>query len=468
MSTIPARSSLSLSFALLAVAPGVAQDWPNWRGPNHNGSTTATDLPLEFSQRKQVRWKVTLPGPAASTPIVVGDRVFLTSVDTEREHLVAMCLDRRDGSLLWKKDAGSGYTGGRGSVVARERARSNYASPSPTGDRERVVFFFGNGDLVAYDHEGKELWRRNIQKDYGSFAFQWTFSASPTMWDGRVFLPVLQRDEPVGRRSGRRSGRRDQEPGSAPRKKIESFLLAIDASTGKSIYRHVRSSPARRESLESYTTAVPLVDGKGRKELLLAGGDVLTSHDPATGTELWRWGTWNEGHRQRDWRLVPTVVVGGSVALVCAPKRAPAYAIRLGGKEGDKADESALVWRSAGRRNPVSSDVPTPAFCDGYFYVLSDMRSALSKVRAKDGEIMWSVAMPNESLWRASPTVADGKVYCLNHNGEAVVVETENGKILHRALMGDDLDDDLIRSCIVVAHNNLFIRTNSRLFCIGG
>jgi len=463
MNTMLPRSLL-LSLVLATVA--AAQDWPNWRGPNHDGSTEAQGLPQKFSQRRQVRWKAKLPGPGASTPIVLGDRIFLTSVDSKRQRLVAMCLNRKDGKVLWTRDADSGYTtDARGSRISRDRM-ATYASPSPTTDGERVVFFFGNGDLVTYDHEGEELWRRNIQKDYGNFAFQWTFSASPTIWEGKVFLPVLQRDTPVGRGRGR--GRRGQQEDAAAQKKLESFLLAMDPKTGKTIFKHVRPSPARRESLESYTTAIPFVGKGGRKELLLAGGDVLTSHDPATGKELWRWGTWNEDHRQPAWRLVPTVVVGGDVAVVCAPKRAPVYAIRLGGKDGgkDDAEDSGLVWQSKGRRTPVSTDVPTPAFCNGHFYVLSDVRSALSKVRAKDGKVIWSIEMPREFLWRASPTVADGTVYCMNHNGEVVVVDAEKGKIVHRALMGDDLDDDRIRSAIVVAHNNLFIRTNSRLFCI--
>ena len=115
----------------------------------------------------------------------------------------------------------------------------------------------------------------------------------------------------------------------------------------------------------------------------------------------------------------------------------------------------------------VTTDVPTPAFSDGYFYVLSDKRNVLSKVSAKDGKAAWSIKVPRDFLWRASPTVADGKVYCINHNGEVFVIDAGTGKILHRALMGDHLDDDRIRSCIVVAHNNLFIRTNSKLYCIG-
>ena len=334
--------------------------------------------------------------------------------------------------------------------------RSNYASPSPATDGERVFFFFGNGDLVGYDLDGTELWRRNVQKDYGRFAFQWTFSASPTYSEGRIFLPVLQRDTPVGR--GRRRG---DDGATAP---IDSFILAIDPKTGKDIYKVSRPSPARVESRECYATMIPFVGTGGRKEILCVGGDVLTGHDPATGKELWRWGTWNEGHRQRAWRLVPTVVPGSDVALVCAPKRAPVFAIRLNGTGELGAD--ALAWKSEGRRNPITSDVPTPAYAAGHFYVLSDMQYAVSKVNAKTGEVVWSRELSRDFLWRASPTVADGKVFCMNHNGHVTVVDADSGKILHEVDMGEE-DDDQIRASIVVAQGQLFIRTYWKLFCIG-
>jgi outer membrane protein assembly factor BamB len=245
---------------------------------------------------------------------------------------------------------------------------------------------------------------------------------------------------------------------------IESFLLAIDPKTGKTVYKQSRPSPARVESREAYATPIPHVRD-GRKELLVVGGDVLTGHEPGSGKELWRWGTWNTDHRQPAWRLVPSVVVGGDVALVCAPKRAPVFAVKLG-LQGE-LDDSALVWKSQGRPNPVSSDVPTPAYYRGYAYVLSDVEPALSKVDPKDGTVVWTTPMPREHLWRASPTAADGKIWCLNHNGLVVVVDAGDGKIVHRAAMGEE-DDDSICSSIIVAYGSLFIRTNSKLFCVGG
>ena len=466
-----ARFVLTFTAALALTATGLTQDWPHWRGPGYDGSTQATGLPTDFAPDKQVKWKVAMPGTGASTPIVVGDRIFLSSIDGERERLVAMCLDRRDGSVMWSKDAGSGYKERESAThIARSaRTRATYCSPSPVTDGENlVVFFFGNGDLVAFDYAGAELWRRQIQQEYGNFAFNWTFAASPTLVDDVVYLPVLQRDVPIQQRGagGGRRGGRGGGPNPEPVVKdepIDSFILAISATTGKNVFKHVRPSPAQVESLESYTTMVPYTGEDGRKELLLVGGDVITGHDPDTGIELWRWGTWNEGHRERFWRLVPSVVTGDGVALICAPKRAPVYAVRLDG--AGELDAGAVVWKSEGRPNLVSSDVPTPAFEDGHFYVLSDVQSALSKVRARDGEVIWSTALPKEHLWRASPTVADGHVWCMNHNGQVVVVAMDDGEVVHQVAMAGE-DDDQIRASIVVAHGQLLIRTNDTLFCL--
>lgn len=466
----PSRLSLACALTAAISAAASAQDWPHWRGPNYNGATSATDLPKSFGPEENVRWAAELPGPGASTPIVLGDRVFLTSVDSARERLVAMCVDRKSGELVWKRDAGSGYQATeKWTRIARgARTRATFASPSPVSDGERVVFFFGNGDLVAYDLAGEELWRRNVQADFGDFAFNWTFAASPTYQEGLVYLPVLQRDVPIHKkpRGGGRRGKRQAQEASAAKAedKIESFVLAVDVRTGEDVFRHVRPSPAQVESLESYTTMIPYVGEGGREELLLVGGDVLTGHDPKSGDELWRWGTWNEGHRERFWRLVPTVVVGDGVALVCAPKRAPVYAVKLGGSGEQPAD--AMLWKSGGRPNLVSSDVPTPAYHDGSFFVLSDVRSAISRVRAKDGEVLWSTAMPKDHLWRASPTVADGRVWCIDHNGLVIVLDAASGEIAHQVAMGTE-DDDHIRSSVVVAGGDVLIRTNDKLFCVG-
>jgi len=443
------RLCAQLLSATVLAAVASAQDWPNWRGPNHDGSSAVEGLPTDFDTATKVRWSTELPGPGASTPVVVGERIFLSSTDPETRTLIALCLDRNTGAVLWRRDASSGYQPeGAGSPTVLHD-RSNYASPSACVDESRVFFFFGNGDLVAYDQAaGDPLWRKNIQKEHGDFSFQWTFSASPTLWEGRLFLPVLQRNEPVNGRGAEDAA---------------SFLLALDPESGALIYKHERPSDARTESLESYATAIPHVGSEGRKELLIVGGDVITGHDPASGRELWRWGTWNEGHREIWWRLVPSVVVGDGLALVCAPKRAPVYAVHLGG-EGELG-EKGLAWKSGGRPNRVTSDVPTPLYYQGAFFVLSDVRNALSRLKPSTGEIEWSLELPGRSPWRSSPTGADGKLWCMNHAGLVIVVDAESGKIVHKAEMGEE-DDDHTRSSLVAAHGALFVRTNSTLFCI--
>jgi outer membrane protein assembly factor BamB len=440
----------ALALALLLLPNTAAgQDWPHWRGPRFDGSSDATGLPTSFDRTRGVAWSAALPGPSAATPIVLGEHVYLTSVVEDAGELLALCLDRKSGEIRWEQPAGSGYRpAGSDSATQRER-RSNYASPSPVADAERVIFFFGNGDLMAFDHDGERLWARNLQADYGDFSFQWTFAASPTLWQGLLFLPVLQRDSPVN---------------GAGREGAPSFLLALDPATGRTVYRHVRPSDALRESLESYATPIPCSAG-GRDVLLVLGGDVLTGHDPRTGEELWRWGSWNPGHREQSWRIVPSPVVGDGVALVSAPKTAPVFAVELGGS-GALSDEDGVRWQSEGRRSPVTSDVPTPLFYDGAFFVLSDLRETLARVDARDGSVVWSLELPGKHLWRASPTGADGKIWCMNHHGDVVVVAAGTGRVLAQAALGED-DDDGIRASIAIAHGRLFVRTNTTLFCVG-
>lgn len=416
-----------------------AQNWANWRGPNYNGSTTAKNLPTEFSKTNNVKWVADLPGPSAATPIIWGDHIFVSSTDLKTKTLRALALDRKSGKLLWNHEVAQGF---------QQDERSNLASPSPVTDGERAYFFYGTGDLVAFDFAGKQIWARNIQKEYGQFAFQWTFSTSPLLFDGKLYLQVLQRDTPANGR-GRKDGPND------------SYLLALDPKTGKELWKHIRPSEARAESREAFSTPMPFTHA-GRTELLVSGGDCISGHDPKTGAEFWRWGTWNPT-RITHWRLVPSPIAGAGMALAAAPKGGSVYAVKLGGK--GNLEEAALAWTSAERE--VSSDVSTPAFSDGRFYVLNSDKKILSRVDPATGKADWLGDLGTRVKLEGSPTVADGKIYFQNFNGEVfVVVAGPEFKILHVAAMGDDGDNDL-RSSIAVAQDHLFIRTGSKLYCVG-
>ena len=436
------KSTMFLLAALLWSASAQAGNWPQFRGPNFNGSADEKNLPSDWSTTDNVVWKTTLPGPSAATPAVWGDHVFISSTDSEREQLQALCLNRATGKLLWKRDIASGL---------RRASRSNFASPSPATDGKVVVFFYGNGDMVAFDFSGAEQWKRNIQKDYGWFHFGWTFSTSPVLFDGKLYLQVLQRDVPV---------RKNETDG----KNHDSFLLAMDPETGKELFRRVRPSKAKAESREAFTTPTP-ISFNGRKELLVVGGDAISGHDLETGAELWRWGTWNPS-RIGHWRQVVSAVANRDVVLVCAPKREPIYAIKTGGN-GTLTDTS-IAWTSKGVAG-VTSDVPTPAYYQNDFFVLYGTnrgRASLSRVDPKTGDIKWSTAVPRGSKYEASPLAADGKIYVINFAGKVTVVNAADGELIGSVSM-DEEGTDLNRSTVIAAAGNLFVRTNTQLYCIG-
>ena len=157
-----------LSFLLIA-APLVAADWPQWRGPNFNGATSESKLPSELDPAKNLAWAAELPGPSAGTPVIQGDKIFVAALDRKTKNLLALCLDRRDGKTLWQREVALGYT---------SNPRNDLAAPSPVVDGKRVIFLYGSGDVAAFDLDGKALWQRNLQKDFGEFNVLFLYGAS--------------------------------------------------------------------------------------------------------------------------------------------------------------------------------------------------------------------------------------------------------------------------------------------------
>lgn len=432
------RQAVLVGLALMTLSL-VAAPWPHWRGPTYDGSSPETGVPTEFSTTNNVRWTTALPGPASATPIVWGDHVFVSSTDVKAQALVAIAIDRRSGSIRWQQKVGDGL---------RRDDRSDFASPSPVTDGQRVVFYYGNGQLAAFDNDGGPLWQRNIQTDEGEFATQWTYASSPLLHEGKLYIQVLQRNVPVNGR-GQPAGPND------------SYLLALDPADGKTLWKHIRPSDAVAESLEAFTTPIPVrVDST--VQLLVAGGDCLTGHDAGSGRELWRWGTYNPT-RIGHWRLVPSPVAVDGAAILCAPKKAPVYAIQLG-HQGVLGEE-AIGWQSEQRE--ISSDVATPLVYGERLYVLNGERKTLARLDPATGEPDWIGELDTRAKIECSPTAADGKIYFLDHNGTVFVVAAEaEFKVLHRVEMGEPDARDL-RAAIAISQGNLFIRTAQTLYCIG-
>ena len=446
----------SFSFFVFALVLGTAaargENWDNWRGPAHNGSSPEKNLPAKFSKTENVKWVADMPGSSAGTPVIWGDWVFVTTADNRSGKQAAVCLDRRTGKQVWRADISDFTTDGQ---------YSNSCSPSPVTDGRLAVFFFGTGDLVGFDVAGKKLWERNL----GPFAFQWTFSSSPLLHEGQLIMQVLQRDVAV-RGRGKPTGN-------------ESYLLAIDPATGKDLWRSLRPSAAVAESREAFSTPLPFVHN-GRKEIVVVGGDCISGHDPKNGAEFWRWGTWNPtkiGH----WRLVPSPATDGKVILACGPKNAPVYAIKAGGR-GTLTHQQALAWQShvqptedpaeaAPTKNErdLTTDVPTPLLYGGKFYILNGTKRKLLCVEPSDGSVIWSGDLGGRSVFQASPTAADGKIYVMNFDADVCVIQAGGAefKLLHKESFKDDGDDTRHRSSISVSQGNLFVRTGTKLYCVG-
>jgi len=429
-----------LAIVAMTISAAHAADWPQWRGPNFNGSTDEKNLPVKWSRTENVAWSAELPGPSAATPIISGDRVFISSVDSAADSLVAMCFDRTSGRLLWSHEVAKG---------TRRDRRSNYSAPSPVTDGKIVIFFYSTGLLICYDMDGNRIWSRNIQDDYGTFAFLWTFSSSPTLYGGRLYLQVLQRDVPV------------QGRGLAGQKN-RSYILAMDPKTGRTLWRQFRPTDAVAESREAFSTPIPGTLG-GKEQLLVVGGDLISGHDLETGKELWRWGTWNP-YRIGHWRLVPSPVAGGGVVLACGPKTAPVFAVRPNGR--GTLNDTAVAW-DTGDEKQVTSDVPTPAFYDGDFFILSDLRKNLSRVDSRTGKVKWTVPTPGKAKYEASPLAADGRIYIINHAGQVDVIDAATGNVINSIQMDDPAGRAVVRASISAAGGKLFIRTTTKLYCIG-
>lgn len=428
--------ALGIASAILVSNAWAGPNWAQWRGPNLNGSSPAKNLPVSWSKTENVKWATPMPGASGATPIIWGDRIFLTSLDNSNFDLVAMCLDRNTGEVLWKKTLGIGSSDeGRG---------KNLASPSPVTDGDKVIFSFGTGDIAALDFEGNIIWQKNHQTDYERFQYNFGYHASPLLHKGKLYVQVLQRD-----RGNPGPTREESHP-------EYSYILCMDANTGAYLWKHNRPSEAWDETRESYSTPMPYTHND-REEILIFGGDCISGHDPETGKEYWRWGTWNP-ERIGHWRVVPSPVTFEDLIYVCAPKQEPVFAVKAGGV-GELSDE----WVQWSFKNKTT-DVAVPLIYKGWMYVLDGDGRFVTKLNPKTGEEIWQGRIGGRAVYRASPTGADDKIYMINEQGHVVVLDTGDE---FKVLFEIDMGEGLCRSTISATDNQIFIRTAENLYCIG-
>lgn len=413
------RSLAVVAVLLVSIAVVHAENWPQWRGPNLNGVSNEKNLPLKWTTEENVVWKVAMPGLSGSTPIIWRDRIFLNVA--EGDNLALWALNKGNGEVLWKKPLGGGNM---------KMRKHNMSSPSPVTDGRSVYVITGTGLLKGFDFNGKELWSRDIQKDYGQFGLNWGYASSPLLFEDSLYVQVLH-------------GMKTDDP---------SYVMRIDKKNGKTLWKVDRPTNAIRESPDSYTTPALLRYGK-TTEIVITGGDCVTGHDPANGKELWRANGLNPDNNP-FYRIVASPIIFDNI--IYAPTRVkPLLALKAGGR-GD-ITSSHVLWSTVN-----GPDVPTPVTDGKYFYVVND-RGVMFCFDAKTGAEVYSQQRIKPGTYSGSPVLADGKIYVTNEDGLTTVVAA--GPKFE--VLAENPLNDYVLSSPAISDGKIFIRTSQHLYAIG-
>lgn len=394
-------------FLLLSADLALAEmNWPRWRGPLENGHTSEKNVPVRWTD-KNLAWKTELPGVGQSSPVVWGDKVFLTSALNNGKERIVFCVSKSIGKLLWQQSASKGEP-------EPSHAMNGWASATCVTDGEVVVAFFGRAGLHAYSVDGKPLW----SKDLGHFESPWGVSACPVLVDGMV-IQNCDAD-------------------------ADAYIVALDKSSGREIWR------TKRPDHRGWSTPISVAT-KDRRELVLNGHEGTRAYDPQTGKELW----FCKGFNGRG---EPTVTPAGDVLCVVNGLAGDFYSVRPGGN-GD-VTKTHMAWhtpRKGGR------DCPSPIVIDN-FAVVCDMSGVATCYDAGDGRILWKERLGGK--YSASPIAADGLAYFINEDGVTRVIKPgpKLEVVAENSLAHGD--QEIFRSSFAVSDHRLFIRSTTTLYCV--
>jgi outer membrane protein assembly factor BamB len=389
-----------------------------WRGPDGDGTTAEKDLPLKWSAGENVAWKALLPEAGNSTPVVWGDRVFVTQA-AEGLRLL-FCFDRNDGTLLWKE-------GVRWEKEELTHKTNPYCSGSPATDGERVIVSFASAGVHAFDFNGKKLWSR----DLGQQRHIWGYGSSPVLHEDLCFLNFG--------------------PGE------NQALVAMDKRTGEVVWTHKEPGGSSGEGGGKNWRGAwsdPLartVDG--REELLMTFSGRVCAFDPANGTELWNCDGLNA-------LVYTSPLFADGVALGMGGYRGNGVAVRAGGN-GDVTATHRL-WKVEQMRQRIGSGV----IHEGHVYILTDPGIAECRSMAT-GELIWEERLkgpgPTGQNWSSVVLDADGLCHAVNQGGDAFVFRASP---TFELLATNSIGERVIGS-IAVSDGQLFIRSHEHLWCIG-
>jgi len=414
-------------------------NWPQWRGLNASGVSSETGLPTDWDGSKNIRWKAAIPGRGHSSPIVWGNKIFLTtsiegpvvpgaeavrhmhkgqeyrhpdSVGADHSYtLKLLCVDLDSGKILWDK------TVYEGTVYDNRHKKNTYASATPVTDGKFVYISFEAEGIYCYDFDGKRIWKTSVGKIAKGGMGPGT---SPVLYEN---LLILQADQEYGE---------------------GSFIAAVDKKNGKEVWR------VERDQRRSWATPL-LIKTSQRTELVTSGPNKIISYDPATGRELWR----APGVISNP---IPSPVTGQGLVFVTAGSDAKrAFAIRLGGS-GDLEGTTNVVWSY----EKGTAYVPSPILYNEYLYLITDA-GAITCLEAATGKVIYQTRIPMAASFTASPVAFEGKIMFVSEDGDSFILKA--GPV-PQILNANGLGEPVYASPAIVA-GRILIRGQSNLYCIG-
>ncbi len=408
-------------FLLTGFSVSLHAEWRTWRGPSKDGISTAKNLPDVWNEKENVLWKFALPAAGSSTPIVVGDKVFLT-FEKDRE-VQLLCLST-DGKELWVRKVCE--TTGKGNGE-----RTN-ASATPSSDGDRVFVTTGTGEVVAFDISGNEKWRFNAQDRYGKFRFGFGFHSTTVLHEGRLFLQLIH---------------------SAAQR-----VVSVDSTTGKEVWKVERKSDGVAECEHSY--ASPTAHRQGDLSVVIThGNDYCIGHDPATGKELWRIADLNPKDRyNRTLRFVASPVASNGFVVAPSAKNRGVSVVRLADANGriGKGGVGEL-WRM----DKGTTDVTSPLLYEGILYLCKENGTVLS-LDAKTGEQLYQERFHGQT-YRGSPVAFNGRILFTARDGTFTLLKA--GKSYE--LLGKNKLDDEFTASPAISRDRLYLRGYKFLYAIG-
>lgn len=414
---------VTLATVALLLDPGTlpATDWPSWRGTDGLGVSPDTGFPVEWSHTHHVKWSVPVPGKGASSPITVGNRIYLTS-QTADTGLHVLAFDRITGNSVWDKTVAQGS--------GKAHQLHNMATPTAVSDGRQVWALFGTGDLACLSADGDMVWQRNMGKEYGPYTANHGYGSSPMLSDGRLFVAMMH-----------------QGP---------SYVLAVDAATGTNLWKVDRNPGAREEANDSYSSPLFAREGN-RTDMVLAGAEAVTAYDPVTGGQRWIVKGLDVPHPYGRTIAGPTAGDGFVIAVASGfQNRGYTAALKMGGT-GD-VTASNRAWTL----NKFSPDCPTPVIHRGLVFMIRDDGMA-SCVDLKTGEAYWQERLFSENV-KVSPVAADGRIYFTSGLANCAVVRA-SGKF--EVLSRNAWNEETL-STPALSNGQIILRTVAGLACIDG